>query len=174
MIVHYLDTIGMPILDFYTGETLGLLQDIIVRPEDGKIEAFWVRSVEHPFRNLILQTRDIVDWKQNVYIKSIDAMTDPSEVVRIRSILEQGAYVIGNRVYDEENKALGRAFDLDFDPDYFLMRNLYAQKQFLLFAHQARVFSAKNIIQITPERIVVQDLSLLKSVEPQKEVALDL
>ncbi|MBI5412251.1 PRC-barrel domain-containing protein [Candidatus Peregrinibacteria bacterium] len=174
MIIHYLDSIGIPLLHFETGELLGMIQDFIIRTETGRIEGFWVKTVAHPFKNLIIQTHDIVGWKKNIYLKDPARISEPYEIIRIAQILEKGIEVIGNRVITEEKKYLGKVYDFDFNTDDFLLRTICVEKRFLWFSYQRRIISSDAIIEILSAYIKVKEFCLKKSNLPLEEPILEV
>lgn len=169
MIIHFSDCVGVPLVHFETGDLLGLIKDVIVRPQDGRIEAFWVKSLAHPWQNRILQTQDILEWKKNAYVRNPDAISLPSEIIRIVEILQKKTEVIDNRVFDEENRYLGKVYDFDFNTEEFILRNIYVGKRFLWKFCQPRIIGSVNIIEIFPDYIRVRDLEVKKGVLPLKE-----
>lgn len=164
MIRRYTSIIGMPLLDFDEGQTLALLRDIIVNPNNGKIEAFWVKPVGNMFANLIVQTQDIMEWKKKIYIRNEGMMANPEDVLRVVEVLEQKTPIVDQVVMGQSGQSYGVVSDLEFDDSTYGLRQIYVQKRFLsLFAYAQVQFSFKKILEITSEKIVVDDDARSKS-----------
>jgi sporulation protein YlmC with PRC-barrel domain len=165
VIKEYKSIIGTPILHFDEGTLLAFLKDVVINPDTGKIEAFWVKPLIVPMGNAVIQSQDIVEWKKNIYIKNDSAIGDPNDIIRIAEILEKQTYIIGNNVQNEAGDFYGKVYNIDFRTDTFYLRQIYVQKSILgLINYDKRIFSFDNIIEITPSAIIIDD----KAVEKEK------
>ena len=158
MIKFYSTIIGTPVLNFDDGSLLAVLQDVVVDPETGKIEAFWVKPLALSISDAIIQSSDIAEWKKNIYVKNESVISDPAEIIKITEILTKKTYVIGNRVRNQKGKNYGRVYDLDFNTDTFYVRQIYVQKSiFGIFKYLNRIFSFDSIIEVTEKAIIIDD-----------------
>jgi sporulation protein YlmC with PRC-barrel domain len=158
MIKHYSSIIGTPVLNFDDGSLLAVIEDIIVDPETGKIEAFWVKPLTLAISDAIIQSQDIVEWKKNVYVKNESFISDPAEIIKISEILAKKVYLIGNKVKNQKGKNYGKVYDLDFSCDTFYVRQIYARRSvFGIFKYESRIFSFDSIIEITDKAIIIDD-----------------
>lgn len=158
MIRRYSSIIGLPLVDFNEGNTLALLRDIIVNPDSGKIEAFWVKPVGNIFANLIVQTQDILEWKKKIYTRDDSALATAEEVLRIAEILKKETPIIDQRVKGASGANYGTVSDLEFNDSTFDLKQIYTQKRLLgLIPYVHFTFTAKKIVQITSENILVDD-----------------
>lgn len=168
MIRTYSQIIGTPILSHENGRTIALLQDVIINPDNGKLEGFWVKPITLPIGNAIIQNNSILEWKKNIYINDEREIAEPEDIINISEILEMNTLVIGNAVKNEAGEVFGSVFDIDFDTSKLYLRNLYVQKSFFGFKHSQRIFNYDTIVQVLPEYILVKDI------EEKKEKAEDL
>lgn len=171
MIRSYSQIIGTPVLGHEDGTAIALLQDIIIHPDTGKIEAFWVKPLTLPLRNAIIQSDSILEWKKKIYIKDDREIADPEDIIKVSEILSRNTIFIGNQVKNEAGKMYGKVYDLDFNVDKLYLRNLYIQKSFLGFKFEQRIFHYDNIIKVLPEYILVKDIEEKKA--KAEEPALD-
>ncbi|MBN2096431.1 hypothetical protein JW752_03470 [Candidatus Peregrinibacteria bacterium] len=162
MIRTYSQIIGNPVLREGDGEPAALLQDIIIHPDTGKIEGFWVKSLILPVNNAVIPSESILEWKKNVYIKDEREIAEPGDIIKITEILSRDTLFMGNQVKNEAGLYLGHVFDLDFDTEKLYLRNMYTQKSFFIFKYDQRLFNYDTIIQVTPDYIVVQELESKK------------
>ena len=158
MIQEFNKIIGKPIVGSEDGAYLAVIQDIIIHPDTGKIEGFWVKPLTLPIKNGILQSDAILEWKKNIYIKDDKEIAEPDEIIRISEILSRETYFIGNTVKNESDEILGKVFDIDFDSKKLYLKNLHIEKSFLGFNQSQRIISYDNIIKVLPEYILVKDI----------------
>ncbi|MBU1017980.1 hypothetical protein KKA33_03040 [Patescibacteria group bacterium] len=158
MIRTHSQIIGNPVLREEDGEPVALLQDMIIHPDTGKIEGFWVKPLMLPVNNAVIPSESILEWKKNVYIKDEREIAEPEDIIKITEILSRDILFTGNQVKNEAGVTIGRVFDLDFDTEKLYLRNLYTEKSFLVFKYNQRIFNYDTIIQVTPDYIVVQEL----------------
>jgi len=149
--------IGTHVLSHAHGEVLAIVEDVIIHPDTGKVEGFWVKPLTLPFRHAVLPWEGVVAWKRHLYIRDEQAMAEPDEIIRISEILARKTYYMGNRVRTESGKSLGKVFDLDFDESKMLLRYLFVRKSFLLFSMAAQFVHYDSIVQVLPDRIIVRD-----------------
>lgn len=158
MIKFFREIIGTPVLHFEDGSLLASVKDVIIHPDTGKLEAFWVKTYHHPFSYGILQTQDIAEWKKKIYVKGGEAIGAPADIIKIADILSQKRLIVGNRVRTDSGVDLGRVFDLDFDTTQYFLRHIHVQKSFLgLWRYQPRILSYDLILEVLPDTILIKD-----------------
>jgi len=158
VIKNYKSIIGTPILDFDDGNILATVRDIVIDPDTGKIEAFWVKPLTVPIFDAVIQSQDIVEWKKNIYVKDDSVISDPADIIKISNILMKNTFVIGNRVQSEEGKLLGKVYNFDFDSNSFYLKQIHVEHSILgLIKYERRIFSFDSIVEILPEIIIVKD-----------------
>lgn len=149
--------IGTPVLGFADGQPLGIVEDVIIHPDTGKVEALWVKPLTLPYAHAVLPVEAILSWKKNLYVSGDGALSEPDEVIRIAETLSRKEKFVGNRVRSESGKGFGRVYDLDFDTRSMMLRYLFVDKSFLGFKFQRRFFHFDNIVQVLPDVILVKD-----------------
>ena len=165
MIKNYQSIIGTRIVRQQDRFLVGLIKDIIINPDTGKVEGFWLKSITNPLGDKVLQTQDILEWKNNIYIHDEHIISDPNDLLRIVDVLERETFVVENHVIGESDISYGSVYDLDFETDIYQINNIYCHKTiFGLFSHARSVFSYKNIVEILPEKILVKDDSTEKEI----------
>jgi len=155
--------IGARVLEFDSGNLLAMVSGIIVDPDSGMVEAFWVKPLTLPIRNAILKTSDILEFKKNLYIRSDKVLAEAEDVIRIHEILEDGRVFLGNNVRGEDGASYGRCINLSFDVQTYAIKQIYSKRTFLgLIPLDERIFSYNHIIRVLPEMILVSDDSTKK------------
>ena len=159
----YSHVIGSKVVRKYDGELLGIVVDAIVKPENLKIEALYVKTKDFPARYLVLLERDIAEWKLKIYVEDEHSLVLPREVVRLHKILRQKIPILGNKVITIDEIYIGKVVDYSFDTDLSQVINLYVIKKFLFFNIDKRVISRNEIVKVKKEAILVKsDLKTVK------------
>ena len=160
MIINYRSTIGTKILNFDSGELLGIITDIIVDTDTGKIEACWIKPISSPFSDAVIQSCDIVEWKKNIYIRDESAICDPAEVVKLSEILTKNTLIIGNNTENKSGERYGKVVDYDFDTKTFFIKKILSIKSFFwIFIKKESIFSYNSIIEVLQDKIIIKDLA---------------
>jgi len=157
MIRQYSKIIGTHVLSHAEGDRLATVEDLIIHPDTGKVEGFWVKPMTLPLSHAVLPWEGVVAWKRNLYVKNDQSFAEPEEVIRIADILLKKTYFVGNKVKTESGMPLGKVFDLDFDDRKMFLRYLFVRKSLSLFRPTIRFIPYDSIIQVLPEVIVVKD-----------------
>jgi len=158
MIRSYIQIIGAPVVSSEDGELLAVIRDVIIHPDTGRIEGFWVKSLTLPIRNAVILSDSILEWKKNVYIKDDREIAEAEDIIKISELFSRNTFFIGNSVISESGLRLGKVYDLDFDTNKMYLRNIYSEKSVLgFFKYSPRVFSYDSIIQVLPEYILEKD-----------------
>ncbi len=158
MIRDFKSMVGAKVLGEDSGDLLAMVSDIIVNPDSGMVEAFWVKPTTLPLKSAILKTSDILEFKKNLYIRSDRVLAQAEDVIRINEILEDGRQFIGSHVQNEVGESYGRCDDLSFDSDSYALKQIHSSKSILgIITLDERIFSYENIIKVLPEIILVKD-----------------
>jgi len=158
MIRDYKSILGAKVLEFDSGDLLATISGIIVDPDTGMVDAFWVKPTTLSVRSAILRASDIVELKKNFYIKSDKVLAQAEDVIRISEILEDGRTFLGNVVQNEAGHSYGTCVNLAFDTQTFALKQIYSRRSILgVITLDERIFSYSNIIRVLPEMILVDD-----------------
>ncbi len=154
MQARFTRSIGLPVLTNETPVVLGHLRGILIHPDTGKIEGFFVAppgmfSGSQQF----LSTVDILHWGLRVTVRSADVLSPPEELVRLRELLEGHRPVLGQIMRTESGRVLGRCADIQFTTKDFRMQWLFPRR----FWRYGRAIPASQILEIRPEAIIVRD-----------------
>jgi len=165
MIKEARSIVGSKVLEFDSGEVLAILNLPIVNPDTGVVEAFWVKPLNLPLRDGVVQAADVVELKKNMYIKSESVIADPADVIRLSEILSDGRDFFGMEVRGESGRSYGKVIDLSFDVKSNMLKSILAQKGFLgLFALKRRLFPYDRIVKVLPSYVLVDDSDAKKVV----------
>lgn len=157
MLREYSKIIGNKIVSQEKGQLLGLLKDIIIQPDTGKVEGFWVKPLTIPISDAVMSLSSVLEWKKQIYIKDEGEFAEAGDILKISDILSRNILYIGNRVRSEEGGDLGQVVDLVFDDQKGYVKQIMIEKTALIFAYHKRIFSFESIIEVLPEYILVKD-----------------
>lgn len=149
--------LGNSVVRYQDGVHLAKVQDVLINPNSGKIEALFVRTEGILSTRKVLLPQDIVEWKLNVYVHDDKAFADPNEVVRVEKLIKKNIPIFGNRVETKDGEYLGKVADFGFDTKVMQLLNLYVVKSFMyFFSIERRVIPYKEIVEITKDKIIVK------------------
>lgn len=154
MHVRFTTCIGMPVTDNQLEEDIGGIADILIQPDTGVIEGFFVTipAFLHA-RTLFLSAVDIMHFGARVRVRHGETLSPVEDIVRLQTVLEDKRPVLGQRMVTESGKVLGACRDVQFETQTFHVEWFYPRKWFWWKAPVAAI----NILEIRPDAIVVRD-----------------
>ncbi len=148
------------VLSLRTGSPIAQIISPIINPDNLKIEGFYCNEYNEKKQTVLLyqDIRDILP--QGVVVNDSDALSDPSELVRLQKILEMDFELIGKPVETVSHDKVGKVSDYAFETSTMYIQKLYASPQSILKSLTTGSLSIdRNQIQeITPKRVVINDL----------------
>lgn len=159
----YSHIVGTPVFEDDERHPVAFVRDVIIDPETGNLLALMIN------KNQIISVFDIASWGEVVRIRNSDVIAPLEDVLRVFEVYKRGIKVFGNRVETENGTILGIVVDYVIDEKAMTLKKIFTAKLVLgIFRHENRIISAKNIIEIRADKIIVRDG--LKTV---KEEAID-
>lgn len=167
---YYTKIVGTPVYAD-SPRPLTTVKDVIMDPEQGKLLAFVVNQN----KKLVILPMDILSWEEVIRIHNHDVIINAHEVLRIEEVQKMNTPIMSSRVETKSGEYLGKVYDLTIDNNTFMLQKIFVAKGLLgLFRYDSRIISAKNIIEILPNKIVVkEDMRKIKEVEAKPEIALE-
>lgn len=146
--------IGALVTEESSEEVLGTLVDILIHPDTGKVEGFYVQ-VSGGFGGGVFfcGSADVSRFGTRVYVRRADVLCDPHDIVRLQALLEDGRTVLGQRVRTESGQYLGRCRDVQFDTDAMKVEWIFPKK----FFRWRRGIAASDILEVRHDAIIVRD-----------------
>ena len=168
MRARYTRSLGLPVLDEETGEIVGTLSGMVLHPDTGAVEGFFVRTPGVFWHEeLFLPSADILHWGLRVTVRHRDVLSPIDDLVRLRTILDGHRPILGQRMVTESGRTLGRCCDVQFSTNDFRLEWLFPRR----FLRTGIPVPASQILEVTPEAIILRD-TLLPSKEAQEAVPL--
>lgn len=151
----YSDIIGTPVFEDDASRPFVSVKGVVLDPEmRGKLIAFLVNVA----RRRIISPVDVLSWGNVMKVHSRNDVTDAANVLRVDEVLKKGVKFFGAHVETEKDEKLGKVFDLGIDNKTFDLRRIFVAKSVLgIFRYENRIISAKDIVEVLPDKIVVKD-----------------
>lgn len=157
--------IGKHVLSLRTGAPVGSVEDIIIDPNNLKIEGWHAQDLFNKRGKIVpsLEVRDILP--QGIVVNDHDAMTDPHDLIRLKPVLDLRFVLLNLPVYTDHKKRLGKVSDYAFDKDAMIVQKLYVgQPVMKSFSGGTLMIDRSQIVEITNRRIVVREPTVQEKV----------
>jgi sporulation protein YlmC with PRC-barrel domain len=153
--------IGQPIISLQTGRIVAWVSQPILEITTFKIVGLLCQSAANK-QNLLLISGDIRQYAPDcIIIDNEDELTDPSDIVRLSSSLKNRYSPLGKPVVDESGRKLGTVEDYSINLDSNHIQKLYVRKSLIhALLGSNFIIDRTQIIDITPNRITVRDLTI--------------
>lgn len=152
----------MPVLDSETGELLGTVANILIHPDTGKVEGFFVRIPGLFAEQLFLGSDDIRHWGTRITVRGHDALSPVDDRVRLQPLLDGHRPVLGQKILTESGASIGRCRDVQFSTVDFRLEWLFPRK----FFRWSLPVPVSQILEVKPEAIVIKDPAVTEG-EPE-------
>ncbi|MEI7792910.1 MAG: PRC-barrel domain-containing protein [Candidatus Berkelbacteria bacterium] len=90
--------------------------------------------------------------KKNIVIRDESAISEIKDLVRVKTLIDDGFFGVGQKVQTESGQYLGRLYDFLVDSD-----NLVITKLYIKGLANERIIPATSIVSIEPKIITVKD-----------------
>lgn len=150
--------LNRPVMSLRTGTQVAVTQSAIINPNNLKIEGFHCQ--DNLRKQLILLEQDIRDvLPQGIVVNDADVLTEASELVRLKDVLALHFDLVGKTVYTTSKEKLGKVSDYATETQSMMIKKIYVSRSiFKSFATGSLGIDRTQIVEITPSKIVVQDL----------------
>ena len=139
-----------------SGIALGKVYDFVWDEKNGKLIAILLRKGLFNRKEKILLPRDIVEWKDFIFVKNIEAVCLAKDFVRHENIFNEYYTLIDTPVYDENDVYVGKVMDYYFNPKLTSLASL-SVKGSKNVNHANLLVSLKDVISISEEKIIIKD-----------------
>jgi len=147
------------VLSLRTGSTIARIVAPIINPDNLKIEGFYCDEFESSIRTVLLyqDIRDVLP--QGVVVNDFDALSDPTELVRLKKTLELDFDLMGKPVETVSREKVGKVSDYAFESATMYIQKIYVSQSILKSLTGGSLSVDRNQIQeITPKRVIINDL----------------
>mgnify|MGYP002725595580 CR=1 FL=1 len=154
MHVRFNSCIGTPVLEEGGDRALGMISGILIHPDTGKIEGFFVHVRGMMVKgDLFCSSSDIVRWGTRVYLRDANTLAPPEDRIRLQPLLDDPRSILGQKIITETGTTLGRCSDVQFNTDIMHIEWLFPRK----FFRAQIALPVSDILEVTQQAIIVQD-----------------
>jgi sporulation protein YlmC with PRC-barrel domain len=148
-----------PILSLRTSTPIATVTAPIFNPNNLKIEGFYCQDRFNK-KELVLLYQDIREQvPQGFVVNDHDVLAEPSELVRLKEILELDFELLGKPVETVSKHKVGKVSDYAVEMETFYVQKLYvSQSIFKSLAGGSLSIDRSQVQEITPRRIIINEL----------------
>jgi uncharacterized protein YrrD len=159
--------IGLPVISDSTEEPFGTIVSLLVHPDLGTVEGFFVRTAGFlTSETLFLSTLDIIHWGTHVRISDGDALSPLEERVRLQAFLEEGRTILGQKLLTESGAYLGVCKDVQFNTKTFVLEWLFPRKLF----RWGIALPVSAIVEVKREAVILREQALGTDIREKRPV----
>src|SRR3989344_5056065 len=156
--------LGTEVIDETDHQLQGVVADLLLDPDRGKIVALLIASPLSPDL-LALQTQDIISWGQRIHIAEGERLGPPQEILRLEPFLEEKRKVLGQQIRTKSGVIMGKCADIQFNAERFNLEWIFPRK----FLRKGIPLPATDILEVTEEAIIVKDQTPKEEKAPVEE-----
>jgi len=152
---------SLPIISLQTGEAVAWTKQPLIDITKLEIIAFECNAPQHR-RPLVLMAQDIRQVAADcLIVDSEDELSEPGDIVRLKSLLETKFSPLGKPVVAESGRKLGTVDDYSINLQTSLVQKLHVRQSLLrAWLGTSLAIDRTQIIDVTPHRIVVRDATI--------------
>lgn len=154
---HWSQIAGLPVMLSEQDRPLGSVNGAFLHPETGQIIGF-LCGYSHVLPPIEIEKI----YSDYVKVRSDDSLASPMDILRIRDYGLRRTFLNGKRVRSKNGRHLGRVRDFCFDTATYSLLTFDVSKKILWLEWAERLFSYKDIEEITDNAIIL-------NVEPEKK-----
>jgi sporulation protein YlmC with PRC-barrel domain len=151
--------LSQEVLSLRTGSPIAQIVAPIINPDNLKIEGLYCTEYANK-SSVVLLYQDIRDiLPQGVVVNDFDALSDPSELVRLKKVLDMDFELIGKPVETLSKDKVGKVNDYAFETTTMYIQKIYVSRSVLKsFTTGSLSIDRTQIQEITPKRVVINDM----------------
>ncbi len=154
MHVRLTTAIGMRVCDEETGRrVLGALTGIVLDPDRGTVEGFFVRSGGFFAPVFFLSVLDVRRFGAVITVRGPEVLCPPDDVIRVATLIKEGRPVLGQPIQTESGAELGTCRDVQFDTAHFMLEKIFPGS----LLRWGTPLPANQILEVRPDAIIVRD-----------------
>lgn len=146
--------LGMPIRAEDTEEVIGTVRGILLHPDHGTVEGFFVR-VPGLFSSssLFLSAFDIAHFGRTIIVRDHDRVAPASDFIRVQPLLSDPRTILGQRIRTESGLFLGHCRDIQLETGSMRFTWLFLKRWF----RWRDPIAVSEIVEVRPEAVIVRD-----------------
>ena len=150
--------LNTPIMGLQTGSQLALAGDAITNPANLQILAYELKASSFSDEEMLIRIADIRELSRIGFI--VDSAEDfilPTDVIKIKEILDLNFNLLDLRVEDEKKHKIGKIIDYTISLSNFSVQQLIVKRPFIKsFSDPTLTIHRSQIVEINDNKIVIQ------------------
>ncbi len=150
--------LNTPIMGLQTGSQLALAGDAIINPANLQILAYELKASSFSDEEMLIRIADIRELSRIGFI--VDSAEDfilPTDVIKIKEILDLNFNLLDLRVEDEKKHKIGKIIDYTISLSNFSVQQLIVKRPFIKsFSDPTLTIHRSQIVEINDNKIVIQ------------------
>jgi uncharacterized protein YrrD len=153
--------LNRPVLSLRTGGVIATTTTAIINPKNLKIEGFYCTDAFDRKKQLVLLYQDIRDFiQQGFVVNDHDILAEPTELVRLKDVLDLRFELLGKQVTTTNKDKLGKVADYSTDITTMFVQKIYVAQSILKNLAGGNLgIDRTQIVEITDRKIIVNDLA---------------
>jgi len=144
---------GMDIVCDSINEVLGQIAGILIHPDTGRVEGFFISPVLPMAGSPFLSSIDIIRWGAHVHVREPDVIFPLEERVRLQPLLEDGRTVLNQRIRTESGRTIGVCRDVQFHSDSMQCEWLFPRR----FWRWTVPLPFSDVLEVRWDAIIMRD-----------------
>jgi sporulation protein YlmC with PRC-barrel domain len=148
------------VLSLRTGTPIATVTSLIINPNNLKIEGFYCQD-RFDKKELVLLYQDIRDMMPQGYVvNDHDVLAEPSELVRLKDVLNLSFDLIGKQVVTLSKEKVGKVSDFAAETETMYIQKIYVAQSILKSLTGGSLsIDRTQINEITPRKVVINELT---------------
>ncbi|MBO7718436.1 hypothetical protein J6S37_03015 [Candidatus Saccharibacteria bacterium] len=172
MLVYASKILGTKVISVQAGGTIGIIDGIIVEPDNLKVIAFKVGGpLVAKSENYILDINSIREYSTfGIVIDHIEELVAPKDIVKIAKVLELNFDLIDLKVETKKGSKLGKVIDYTISNEDFIVQQIIVKRPLIKsLVDPELTIPRKEIVEITDYKIIVKDEEKVIKKKAEKE-----
>lgn len=113
MFIPYSKIIGLPVFAVKNQSLAGHIVDVVLKKTAFEPQGFIIKISPLPLtKHKVISSTDVIELSnQGLVVDNENSISDLKDAVRLRETIEDGYIGIGQKVYTESGKRIGKVFD---------------------------------------------------------------
>lgn len=155
MFIQASKLIGLPVAARDDQIKAGVIRQILVDPQNGQLLGFLVQIDGLFSPQKALSIIDVIDWDPvGLVTASVDNLVDPSEIVRLKTIIDKKIYLLEMKAKTESGINLGKVEDFLINTDNQIVTKYYLKD----LLGKSRIFTSDKVSRIDKVIFFINDV----------------
>lgn len=149
---------NVPVMSLRTGGAIGTATEIILNPNNLKIEGWYVTDKFSGKKFVLVRSEVREAGAQGIIINDHEALEEPEELVRLKPVMDLGFVLIGKQVISQGGTKYGKVSDFAVETESLLVKKIYASQSIIKnFSGGSSSIDRSQIVEITNSQIIIED-----------------